>query len=480
MGAFSEYIKENSGFKRTRLGSLRKTFLRLNRGIHYTWSNAMRGGAGKIKSPNQEWLLRMKFLEALVLSHAEKHKKRERDKNPRVMHFIGSLQAGGAERQLCNCVIGQKKHGLNVSVLLLHAPLKEHGHYASLLNSAGIPVKIAGEKLDENFKKVLRHNRRIRNLLLDIPEEFKPMTEDIFGELLADTPDVFHSWLDHPNAWGGLAALMADVPLLVLSTRNMNPMNFPYLATPYMHAFYSKLALSPSVRFINNSEAGANDYTQWLGLPNERISVVSNGVEFDPLQSINEQEANAFRGEIGVPLSAKVVAGIFRLSEEKQPMIFLEVARRLLQKDPSLYFVIAGIGPMEFKMKDFIHKEGLANRILLLGRRKDIHRIYSVAWFTLLCSSFEGTPNVLLEAQGLGCPVIATRVGGVMDTVDEGKTGFLVESGNLEEIIEACNKMLSREELRKEMSVNGPKFIRRRFNVDDMVRKTMHNYCLSS
>jgi glycosyltransferase involved in cell wall biosynthesis len=71
-------------------------------------------------------------------------------------------------------------------------------------------------------------------------------------------------------------------------------------------------------------------------------------------------------------------------------------------------------------------------------------------------------------------------VGGVMETVDEGKTGLLVESGNLEEIIEACNKMLSREELRKEMSVNGPKFIRKRFNVDDMVQKTMHNYCLSS
>ena len=431
---------------------------------------------GAIRRHTNQWEERAKFMEPLVAARPLPLTSSEAIHTIRVVHLIGSLQPGGAERQLCNCIIGQKALGMDVSVLLLSRAEGEHGHYEELLRGAGVKVRVAGEMFDPAFDRVVREIDGIKKHLASIPPEFCPMTIDVFGELLMDPPDVFHSWLDHPNVWGGVGAMLARIPLVVLSTRNVNPTHFPHLASLYLQAMYQQFARSSAVRFINNSRAGADDYARWLGLPRDKFSVVLNGVDLSRISRAADDTIRAFREEIGVPHDARLVAGVFRLSEEKQPLTFLEVIRRLIERHDDVYVVVAGIGPYEESMREFIAKHGLVTRVLMLGRRADVTKIFSAAELKILCSRQEGTPNVLLEAQWLGCPVVTTRAGGAVDAVKDGETGFLVNVGDIDGLVESASRVLETPALRNSLSACGPAFIRNTFGVDRMVQETVEVY----
>lgn len=390
----------------------------------------------------------------------------------RIMHFIGSLQPGGAERQLCNCAIAQHQQGFDVTVLLIWPPEKEHNHYGNLLEAAGVRIKVAGSRLAPEFRRKLSRMPAAVEALGAVPREFCPFTLDVFGEVLAQEPDVFHSWLDHPNIWGGVGAFLAGAPLIVMSMRNVNPTHFPYLDTPYFRPMYERFAQLPGVRFINNSDAGACDYAAWLGLERSRITVVRNGVDFSHVTPASEREMAEFRTACGIRDTDRVIAGVFRLSEEKQPLAFLEVARRLLDRIGDLVFVVAGIGPYEGEMRAFIRQHGLGSQVKLLGRRTDVATIFSLATATLLCSRQEGTPNVLLESQWLGCPVVSTRAGGAVDAVDHGRTGFLLPVGDISGLVDSVATLVDDAPLRARFAAEGPRFVRDRFSVDRMVGET--------
>lgn len=426
-------------------------------------------------SQHDDWRQRAYFLEK-ALQNAKLNLPPKAKFRRRIVHLIGSLQPGGAERQLCNCVIGIRRLGYEVTVLLLFKPTGEHDHYGEILTKEGISVRVVGETFNPRFKSELKKIPGGGASLAAIPEEFCPFAIDVLGELLSDPPDVFHSWLDHPNIWSGVAALFANIPLIVLSTRNVNPMHFPYLASPYFHAMYKQLARSPSVKFINNSHAGAEDYAKWLNMPKEKFKVVLNGVEFAGLSRASDQEIINFRNELGIPVAGKIIAGVFRLSEEKQPLVFLEVIRRILNRHFNIFAVIAGIGPFEQELKNFVMTHELGDRIFLLGRRTDIATIFSSATLKLLCSRQEGTPNVLLEAQWLGCPVVSTKAGGAVDAVSHEETGLLVDVGDIDGLENAVLMLLENPSLRASMAEAGPDFIRNCFGMDRMIQETISIY----
>ena len=426
-------------------------------------------------SKHDDWNQRAHFLEE-ALNNARSNPPLKINRKPRIVHLIGSLQPGGAERQLCNCVIGTRRLGYEVTVLLLFKPTGEHDHYGEILAKEGVSIRVAGETFNPRFESDIKKIPGGEASLASIPEEFCPFAIDVLGELLSDPPDVFHSWLDHPNIWSGVSALLANIPLIVLSTRNVNPTHFPYLASPYFHAMYKQFARSPSVKLINNSHAGAEDYASWLNVPKERFKVVLNGVDFPGLSRTTDQDVTNFRDDLGIPVDGKIIAGVFRLSEEKQPLVFLEVVRRVLNRHSNVFAVIAGIGPLEQDVKKFVMAHNLGDRVFYLGRRTDVATIFSSATLKLLCSLQEGTPNVLLESQWLGCPVVSTKAGGAVDAVSHGETGLLVEVGDIDGLENAVLMLLENPDLRDSMARAAPSFIRNRFGMDRMIQETIAIY----
>jgi glycosyltransferase involved in cell wall biosynthesis len=430
-------------------------------------------------SHQKRWTGETPFLSG-ALAQAQSRAPAPLPDSPRIVHLIGTLGAGGAERQLCNCVIGLRQRGYDASVILMFEPVGDQGHYYDLLVEAGVPVILAGASFNPGFSAAVAKVPGGARSVHQLPQECRPIILDVLGELLVGRPDIFHGWLDSSNVWGGIAATLAGIPRIVLSTRNVNPSHFPSIAAPYLQPAYRALMRNPSVQLINNSHAGAADYAAWLGIPPERISVVLNGLDMSRLQRASENEIAAFRTGLGIAPTAPIVAGVFRFSEEKQPLTFLETVRAVVAQCSAAVAVIAGIGALEPEMRQFVSVNGLDRNVVFLGRQSDLTALYSAATVTLLCSRKEGTPNVLLESQWLGCPVVSTRAGGAVDAVADGTTGYLVDVGDVDGLQKAVLGLLRDPAHRHALAANGPGFIQSRFSVDNMVTDTLKAYGIHS
>lgn len=419
------------------------------------------------------------FAKFLKKNNSLQHDEFQNSRKPRVTHCIGSLIPGGAERQLCNLVAEADSRGENIRVLTLSELVGEHAHYENYLHRVGIFPKTAGSTFDGAFKNLVSKIPNSHEIFDQLPHFLLPSTIDIFGEILTNPPDILHTWLDHTNIWGGVAGLLANVPAIVLSTRNVNPTHFPYLAHPAFKPWYQLLATSPRVHFINNSYAGAQDYANWLNLSLDRFHVILNGVDFYNMQAPSRDIIQSFRLELGVPLDGNLVVGIFRLSEEKQPLTFVKVTTQAMKQLPHLHAAIAGVGPYESQVLQTISRSGFANRFHMLGRRTDIPTILSAADVLLHTSRREGTPNSLLEAQWLGCPVIATKAGGTVDAVKHNLTGLLMEINDVKALTQGLISLMKNKTQRKCFSEAGPIFIKNHFSVARMADETLDLYKLA-
>ncbi len=432
-------------------------------------------GRQAVVPPPSQWNGRMPFL-ADAMRRTQTQGPRPFGARPRIVHLIGTLGPGGAERQLCNSVIAMKRLGHDVRVILMWEPEGDHGHYLYLLHQEGVDVSVAGAAFHPGFPEAVNRVPGSLAAVRQIPPECWPVTVDVLGTLLTDRPDVLHTWLDGSNVWGGIAGVLAQVPLIVLSTRNVNPSNFPVLDLPFFRQAYGELLQSPRVRLINNSYPGAEDYARWLGIPVDRISVVLNGLDLSRLHNPSPEAIAEFRRQHAIDHDVPLIAGVFRLAEEKQPFTFLAVVHAVLRRCPSAVVAIAGIGPLEREMREYASAHGFLDSVRFLGRLKDVTPLYGAASVTLLCSRKEGTPNILLEAQWLGCPVVSTRAGGAVDAVDHGVTGYLCDVGDVDALAAAVTGLVEDAALRARMSAEGPPFIVRRFSVGRMVAETLKLY----
>src|SRR5262249_48967274 len=177
-------------------------------------------------------------------------------------------------------------------------------------------------------------------------------------------PAVVHAWLDRSSVRAGLAAVLAGVPNIILSGRNLNPSHFFFFA-PYLLPAYQTLAQQPRVTFINNSEAGALDYAQWMGLPRERLRVVRNGVDFDELVRPSQEAVTTLRTSGGAPAGAPLVGGLFRFSPEKRPELWIETAGRIGAARADCRFALFGMGPLRDDMAALAEKRGLGDRLAI-------------------------------------------------------------------------------------------------------------------
>lgn len=393
---------------------------------------------------------------------------------PRTTHCIGSLGAGGAERQLVNLLIGLAHRGHHEQSLLTIHPLEgDAAHYASLLTAESIEIRTNNAPIREEGVELIRANPETVDLLKQLPPSFNAWTFDIWVELSLLKPDVAHFWLDHSNIWGAPAALLAGVPTVILSTRNMHPGNFPYLHAPYFHPWYQMLEKNSRVHLINNSYPGAASYAEWIGAPLARFDVVLNGINLTHLKHAGAEERARIRHDIGVPLDAPVIVGAFRLSEEKRPLLFVETAARAMAQHPNLHAVMMGEGPLRDATLARAAELGVADRFHAIGRRSDVSMVMSSMDAFLHTAWWEGTPNVVLEAQQLMLPVVVSEGGGAADAVADGQTGHLVPRENEEAFAEAVIDILDNLEIWRERAKAGPKFIADRFSIDRMIDETL-------
>lgn len=394
---------------------------------------------------------------------------------PLVLHVIGALGAGGAERQMLQVASESIRAGeVDARVMVLAAMEGDAAHYLPLAQKRGVCVEQSGRIADPGALESMRRDRRLFRFLKGLPPAYRAWSADLAGEFLRLRPNVMHAWLDGSNVFAGIAALATGVPKVVLSTRNVNPTHFPGLGeAPYFLPWYRRLARSPRVAWIANSRVGAEDYASWIGMDPSRFHVIRNGVDPEAIRRPTEAEMDELRRSLGPP-GTRFVAGVFRIAEEKQPLVFAEAAKRIVAAAPDVQVLVLGVGPLEDDLRSAIRS--YEDRIRMLGRRTDVSAILSISELLLHSSRQEGSPNAILEAQSLGCPVVATRSGGTCEVVEEGVTALLADVGDADGLASSALRVLADPTLRRRLAEAGPRRVSSLFSIEELIRRTVNVY----
>jgi glycosyltransferase involved in cell wall biosynthesis len=114
---------------------------------------------------------------------------------------------------------------------------------------------------------------------------------------------------------------------------------------------------------------------------------------------------------------------------------------------------------------------GLQDSLILLGRRDDVPELMQISSLLLLTSYFEGMPNVVMEAQAVGLPVVASNVGGVPDCMIAGQTGYLVDRDDVEGFAHRCIELLEDDHLRTRFGANGAAYMHSSFSRHAMAER---------
>ena len=417
----------------------------------------------KILLENHQRILARRFRYVSTLLQAQNPCGGERGE---VVFLGGGLGPGGTERQIVLTLSLLKKAGH--SVRFLHAnPLKPpQDFFLAELNRSTIPVHAVGSASRfPTDRDISLTNRIILENLGDLGAEVWPF----FARLQEIRPKIIHAWHDEINVKGGIAALLAGVPKIFLSCRSLAPDHFAF-HQPYMRPAYRFLAGFPNVTFLNNSQAGAEDYRRWLDLPWLDIRVIPNGLApltTDGMPGISRPPLRV-RQIFGWAADDVVVCGVMRLSEEKRPLLWVDLAQALAECFPNAKFLVVGDGPLRNDAVLY-GKKKLGPNIQFLGNQKEVMRILAASDALLLASRIEGTPNVLLEAQMVGIPVFAPSVGGIPESMLHGKTGWAFKTNRPTANAKIMAQLLTNKKWRSRAKEEGPRFSTKKFNPDRLL-----------
>jgi glycosyltransferase involved in cell wall biosynthesis len=168
-----------------------------------------------------------------------------------------------------------------------------------------------------------------------------------------------------------------------------------------------------------------------------------------------EGEGDAIRGELGLKPSTPLVGMVACLKPQKAPLDFVKVAGRVRSAYAEAHFFVAGDGTLRADVEREIERLGLSDRFHLLGWRRDIRSLLGAADVVVLTSLWEGLPRVVLQAMAAAKPVVATRVDGTPEAVDEGRTGFLLDPHDVEGLADRIGDLIANPNLAREMGKAG-------------------------
>jgi len=287
--------------------------------------------------------------------------------------------------------------------------------------------------------------------------------------------DVAYLWQDGGIVMAALAAIIAGVPRIVTSFRGLPPNLRKNLYRDEQPVLYKALAQLPHVTFTANSQKTATAYEDWLGLPAGSVVVIPNAIPA-VLPDGDESDHALWDSILGKSEQChKTVLGVFRFDANKRPMDWINAAARLCETDTTTRFVMVGGGALLEDCIKRVNALGLQNRVFIIGIRENIGFYMYRADLLMHLAGMEGLPNVLIEAQLAGTPVLATPAGGTDEVVTDRLTARLLTSAEVlpeKELDTLLKALLADETELARMGAAALAHAGERFSVDTILDRT--------
>lgn len=268
------------------------------------------------------------------------------------------------------------------------------------------------------------------------------------------------------DGWtAGLAARLARC-LLVRSR---------HIEVDYPNRFWSGIAYRALPHhIITTSERIAGRITAELAIPRERVSCIATGID---LQRFHPGTPGTLRQQLGLANDIPLVGMISVLRSWKGHATFLEAAALLLKSGRPIHFVIAGDGPGRAELTEKIASGPWRGNVTLLGHRADVENVLASLDVLVLPSyAHEGIPQIILQAQAMARSVVATRIGGIPEVVEDGVTGLLIEPRDAEALAAKITHLLDDGGLRARLGTAARQHAEAHHSLDRMGTRLLELY----
>jgi glycosyltransferase involved in cell wall biosynthesis len=394
--------------------------------------------------------------------------RRDLDRNC-ILMLTSTIARGGCERQILSAAVGLLERNYQVAILAFaHSPPDQSLEVE--FRQSSICLSFSDEfPLDPGTE-------RLSELAVSLPDHMFNYASSVQAAILKFRPHVVHAWSDYAAIVGGRVAAMLDVPRIILGQRNVSPPSHLKDDVETFREGYRILAADPRVILTNNSARNAAEYERWLDLPAGTVAVVRNGFVPSTIRIPSPDAVRKKRRDLGIPERATVVGSLMRFVEQKDPDLWLATAAQVARQRDDVNFVLGGYGKLRDKIVSGICDMGLSHRFVHLDGVTDLGSFYSLLDVFLMTSRFEGTPNVLIEAQASACPIVTTDAGGISETVADGVTARIISNRSPVTLAAAVVEVLDDDKWRSNAEKAGPSFVRQRFGHETMVTRMLQLY----
>lgn len=370
----------------------------------------------------------------------------------RVLHVVTRMNVGGASRHL-------------LSLLPL---LPDRGFE---------PLLVHGTVEPEEGELPLEDLRAAR--LPSLRRPFNPATDvRAYAELSRLVrryrPRVVHTHMAKAGTLGRTAARRRRVPAIVHTFHG-------HVLEGYFSAAVSRLFVATERSVARRTDAlvavsgAVRDDLLRLGIGDaQRWRVIPYGFDLEPLLA-GRLDRTIARRSLGLPPAGPAVGIVGRLVPIKNHALFMDAARRVLERRADVTFVVAGDGELRTTLEDEARRT-LGDRARFTGWVASLPALYAALDVVVLTSLNEGTPVALIEAAAAGLPVVATDVGGVADVVVDGETGFLVPSGDSSALAARIGDVIEDPALARKIGEEGRRRVRSAFSPDVMADRIADLY----
>jgi glycosyltransferase involved in cell wall biosynthesis len=265
-----------------------------------------------------------------------------------------------------------------------------------------------------------------------------------------------------------LASCLAGVPRRILTLHN------PVFRHSPLRGFVERRVLGRLSRIVTVTDYMKRELIEKKGVDPDHIRVISNGVEIEEFKdTFTRAEALA---ALGIPDDRLVVGFVGRLHHLKGLDLLIEAVPLVKERFSRVEFVIVGSGPEEESLKQLARERGVSETVRFAGYRRNAWRFMPAFDVVVLPSRDEAQSIALLEAMACGKPVVAARVGGVPEVVEDRVTGLLYPAGDVPALAAALIDVLKDASKRASMGAAGQRRVGDRFSRAEMLRQTIAMY----
>jgi len=364
----------------------------------------------------------------------------------KLTYLIGSLARGGAEGQLLQLLAKLDPARWETSLVVFDGLYKER---VPEMVSQVLSLGISSGGCSRSYFKGWRAAQAIRRLI---------------GHLRCIRPNILHAFLPAACILAAPAAKLARVPVLIGSRRSL----VDSYRTGGVVGRVDRLATRMCDFVLGNSAAVTGELIRTDGVPAERALTIHNGVDIAKFKA-GDRSLRAVYGWSEEHVVFGIVANFLAY---KRHTDFVRAAVRIAAYVPHARFLMAGEDRgMLPAVRREIAQAGLETRFVIIPGTPEPQQLYPAMDAYICTSETEGFSNVLLEAAASRLPLIATRVGGNVETVFPRENGFLVPVGRPQDVAEAALTLVGDPILRRRMGERSRELVKQRFSLETMVRQ---------